>query len=170
MKRINAFLAKFVGPNAAHIIDAVVAFGQREGTSEITDLRERDDGLGEVRGIGIALLCAELEVEPVLRVIHRDDSRAVAREAQHGIIDQRIADELRGLIIGGGVLVVLVREVQSAEAHAKTLPEELRSQPGFAKIQLVLVLQACGVAVEEREGRDLLVRRRAAHTDDVCKE
>lgn len=57
MNRINAFLARFVGPNAAHVIDAIVAFALTAAAAAAFSPAARDFELHHAR-LGVALALA----------------------------------------------------------------------------------------------------------------
>jgi hypothetical protein len=89
--RADGILSSIVGSKP----HAVGAFRQRERRQRVTDFTQGIQGVRQVRGFIVALLEAELETKPGLRVELGCHPCAVARQAQHLIVHERVADELR---------------------------------------------------------------------------
>ena len=157
---------RVVGPEP----EPIAALGQRERRERVADLAQRVHRIGQVGRVGVALLQAELEPEAVLRVELGRDAGAVAGEAEHLVVDERVAEELRALVVGQRVRVEVVGQIEPSRRQRQPLAEELGAQPHLAKVQLVLANEARRVAVEQRQARNLRVRRRAAQRDDVGEE
>src|SRR4029077_19149118 len=112
----------------------------------------------------------DFEAERVLRIVIGNDAGAIHGEAEHLVVYQRIADELRRLVVGEGVTVEVVRQVEPASGDPEALTKEFGAQPRFAQVQLVLIGQARGVAVQQCQRRNLAVGRGPAQRDHVGEE
>ena len=94
----------------------------------------------------------------------------MTRQIQCRIVDQRVAQELAGFIVGRDVVIEVVRQVEAAGDNAQLLRKDFRSKPCFAQVQFVLTHQAGGKTIEQRESASLEIRRRSAEADDVGEE
>ena len=163
---LRIFVRGIVGPEP----QAIRAFGQGERRERVAHLAQREHRIRQVGRVVVALLQAELQPEAVLRVELGGDARAVAAEAEHLVVDERVAEELRALVVRQRVRVEVVGQVEAPRRQRQPLAEELRPQPHLAEVQFVLPFQSGGVAVQQRQAGNLGVRRRAAQRDDVGEE
>ena len=75
----------------------------------------------------VALLETDFEVEAVLRIENQGQAGTVCRQAQSGIVHQRIAEELRRLIVCGHVVIEIVCQVEPAGGHRQVFARKVPS-------------------------------------------
>jgi hypothetical protein len=97
----------------------------------------------------------------------RGNTCSVASEAEHLVVDERVAQELRAFVVRERVLVEVVRQVESSRRQKQPVREQLGAKPHLTQIQGVLALEPRGVPVQQRQARNLGVGRRPAESDDV---
>ena len=114
----------------------VGTFGQREGREGVPDFAEREQRLRQIRRVVVALLQAELEPEPVLGIELSGDTRSVAPEAEHLVVDERVAEELRAFIVRERVRVEVIGQVEAPGRQGEPVAEQLGPQPDFTQVQL----------------------------------
>ena len=75
------------------------------------------------------LLCwrPTLKVKPFFGSKTSDRPEPFVGQAQRRIVDQCIAEELRRLIVGGHVVIEIVRQVEPAGGHAKLVARRVPS-------------------------------------------
>ena len=112
------------------------------------------------------MLHAQLGVQTDLRVVHRHQPEAIGRQPQHRVVHQGVVDEARRLVVGHGVVVEVVGQVDTPQSERETLVEHLGLDPGFAQAELV-VAQAGRLGVQKIDGWYFAVGWRAADADQV---
>src|SRR5262245_14957888 len=165
-ERMLRFHLAVVGPEP----DPVVALGERERRRGVADFEQRVQEVAQVRGVVVALLNADAKAEPVLRIVVGDDARAVRRESEHLVVHQRVTDELGRLVVGAGVAVEVVGQLEPSRGERQSLPEDLGPQPHLAQIELVRSDEPRRIAVEQRQRGNLVVGRRPTQGHHVSEE
>src|SRR5262249_19262733 len=138
--------------------DAVVAATKAWNVQEITALDESNDGFREVEDRLVVLLEADAEGIRPLGIIDDGNAGAIAEKSQSGVSDERVTEKLRRFVIGRGVAVEVVGQVQTSGANGQALAEQLSADPRFAQVDCVLRREAGRVAVEQGQTIDFLVR------------
>src|SRR5204863_5056471 len=170
---LGADAAAAARPLAAVVVaqpHAVVALRQPWRAGDVVDLRERVERLREVGRVSVALLHARLESEAALGIVHARHARAVGGEAEHRVVHEAVADELRRLVVRGGIAVEIIRQVEPPGDDGQPLGKELASQPRFTDVHFVLTHETRRVTIEQRQPVNLGVGRRPAQADDVGEE